>query len=187
MALRSNPPDRLPREHVYFEHARPDHHPECARVFGGAVGYGHGQTAIEFDRAALDERGIHHHPELHQLLRPHAERALARATGKAGAGERLRQYLLTHPATGAGSDMTSVARALGMSVRSLRRRLSREGTSFKAILEESLAATATQYLDARSIQETAYAMGFSDPSTFHRAFKRWTGMTPTQYRERAEG
>jgi AraC-like DNA-binding protein len=172
--------------HVYFEHGRPDHHGECARVFGRAVSYGRGETAMVFDRAALDQRGIHHHPELHQLLRPHAERALARATGQTGQAARLRMYLFSHPAIGAEPDMTTVARALGMSVRSLRRRLSEEGVSFTAIREESLAATATQYLARRSIQETAYAMGFSDPTAFHRAFKRWTGMTPTQYREKAQ-
>ena len=84
------------------------------------------------------------------------------------------------------SDMTSVARALGMSVRSLHRRLAAEGKSYNDVANEALALFAKQALCSpqRSIQETAHEMGFSDARSFHRAFKRWTGMTPSDYRDR---
>ena len=83
------------------------------------------------------------------------------------------------------ADMSTVARALGMSVRSLRRRLAEEGKSYNDLANEALAAVAKQLLrdKRRTIQETAYDLGFSDTSTFHRAFKRWTGMTPSTFRE----
>lgn len=83
------------------------------------------------------------------------------------------------------TDMQSVARALDISVRSLRRRLEAEGKSYNDILNEALATVAKHLLNdpRRTIQEVAYDMGFSDPSTFHRAFKRWTGVTPSAYRE----
>jgi AraC-like DNA-binding protein len=171
---------------VHFEHGRPDHHGECARIFAGAERYKRPFTGIEIDRRVLDQPGRNHHPELYQLLRSQAERTLARVTRGVSQAERLRHYLLAHPPTGATPDMAAVARELGMSVRSLRRRLSEEGVSYKAIVDESLATVATRMLgdSRRSIQETAYAMGFSDPTAFHRAFKRWTGMTPMQYRAR---
>jgi AraC-like DNA-binding protein len=73
-----------------------------------------------------------------------------------------------------------------MSVRSLRRRLADEGASYKVLFDEALAVAAMRMLgdSRRTIQDIALAMGFSDPSAFHRAFKRWTGMTPVQYRSR---
>jgi AraC-like DNA-binding protein len=137
----------------------------------------------------LDRPGLYHHAELFELLRSQAERSLARVTRGVGQADRLRQYFLAHPPSAAAADMELVARDLGMSVRSLRRRLTEEGASYKAIVDESLVTVARRMLgdSRRSIQETAHAMGFSDPTAFHRAFKRWTGMTPMQYRESACG
>ena len=80
--------------------------------------------------------------------------------------------------------MTSVARELGLSERSLRRRLEAEGTSFRdlsqALLDES--AQAMLRNPALTLQSIAYALGFSDVATFHRAFRRWNRLTPTEYR-----
>jgi AraC-like DNA-binding protein len=97
--------------------------------------------------------------------------------------ERVRDLLLENGAQ-TRIDMNAVARSLGLSARSLRRRLCDEGISYNTIAESALATLAKQLLadQARSIQETAYTMGFSDPSAFYRAFKRWTGTTPKTFR-----
>jgi AraC-like DNA-binding protein len=80
-----------------------------------------------------------------------------------------------------------IAEILQMSLRSLQRRLKEEGTSFKDLLEDTRKALAVQYLreSHRSICEIAYLLGFSECSNFNRAFKRWTGKTPGEFRGRA--
>ena len=82
--------------------------------------------------------------------------------------------------------MANAARRLGMSERSLRRRLAAEGTSYREVVRVALEAKAGRLLrdPARSIKETAAALGFADTAAFHRAFKRWTGVTPLEYRRR---
>jgi AraC-like DNA-binding protein len=101
-----------------------------------------------------------------------------------GHSERLREYLLAHAAP-AQLDMETVARKFGMSVRSFRRRLSEEGVTYGVLVDEALVILAKRLLDDphKSIQDAAYGIGFSEASAFHRAFKRWTGMTPKQYRD----
>ncbi len=83
--------------------------------------------------------------------------------------------------------MEEVARLLSVSTRSLRRRLRSEGSSFAAIVEQATADAARRMLEDRaaSIREIAYRLGFSEPSAFHRAFKRWTGTTPSAWRARS--
>lgn len=78
-----------------------------------------------------------------------------------------------------------VADALHVSNRTLQRKLREEGTSFSALLQDTRSQLARKYLGrgSRSVVETAYLLGFSEPSTFSRAFKRWTGMAPAEYRE----
>jgi AraC-like DNA-binding protein len=174
--------DKLARR-VFFEHAAPEYAAEYTRIFGQSVHFGHAFTGIEFDRALLDREQLHKDPELSLVLETQAERKISRLARSVGYRERLKEYLAAQ-ALVERPQMESVARRFGMSVRSLRRRLTEEGVSYGALVEEALATVAKSMLDdpSRSIQETAYALGFSDPSAFHRAFKRWTNLTPKQYR-----
>jgi AraC-like DNA-binding protein len=91
---------------------------------------------------------------------------------------------------GAGpTDMGTVAKALGLSKRTLRRRLCAEGKLYRSVVNDALAIVAKHQLRSteRTIQEIAHDLGFADASTFHRAFKRRTGMTPQTYRAKQLG
>ena len=78
-----------------------------------------------------------------------------------------------------------IAEALNVSNRTLQRKLKDEGTSFIDLLQDTRLQLAEKYLaqPQRSIVEIAYLLGFSEPSTFSRAFKRWTGLAPVDFRE----
>lgn len=167
-----------------FEHARPAHHREYARIFGGAERFEQATTGVTFDRDLLDRPQLYHHPELYLVMRDEAERALERVTDGLGAADQLRRYLLARPPSRI-PDPSTAARDLGMSERSLRRRLAAESTSYRDLVRAILETHADHMLrdPKRSIQETAHALGFADAATFHRAFKRWTGRTPKEYRE----
>jgi len=82
--------------------------------------------------------------------------------------------------------MTDVARAFGMSSRSLRRALAEEGTKYREIECLELRTVAERLLldEQLSVRETASKLGFSDATAFHRAFKRWKGVTPSTFRDR---
>ena len=80
-----------------------------------------------------------------------------------------------------------VADSLHMSLRTLQRKLSEENTSYKELLDETRRELANQYLRQAclSVSEVTYLLGFSEPSNFARAFKRWTGRTPSEFRTAA--
>ena len=80
--------------------------------------------------------------------------------------------------------MKAVASTLKMTDRTLRRRLAGEGTSFSTIADQVRYSVATQHLQRpeTSVEQIAAITGFSDSANFRRAFLRWTGMTPTQFR-----
>lgn len=85
------------------------------------------------------------------------------------------------------ASVATVAREIGMSVRTLSRRLDEEGTSFRAIQDAVRHQMAVALLsDARvSIAEIAFFLGYAEPAPFHRSFKRWTGVTPQAHRRGA--
>jgi AraC-like DNA-binding protein len=76
-----------------------------------------------------------------------------------------------------------MAKRLGLTARSLQRRLQDEGTSFQALRDETRRSLADRYLgQGLSVAEISFLLGFSEPSAFFRAFKRWTGLTPVERR-----
>jgi AraC-like DNA-binding protein len=171
-------PDR-----VSFEYAAPSYHEEYARIFEHAHHFDQPFTGIEFDRALLDAPAPHKDAEVHDALQALAERRLLRITQRTPYALRVRD-LLVQQVQAQRADMKTVARSLGLSVRSLRRRLVAEGKPYNTVVNEAMAIVAKHLLrdKQRTIQETAYEMGFSDANTFHRAFKSWTGTTPSVYR-----
>jgi AraC-like DNA-binding protein len=177
-------PSALPRR-ASFEYARPDHDRGYTRVFGTDQRFGQQETSVAFDREIADRPQMHKHPELFDLLRVEAQRRLDSLTADVGAATRLHQYLLgLQPSC--IPEISAAARHLGTSERSLRRRLAADGTSYRDMVRSTLEASAGRMLrdPARTIKETAMALGFADTAAFHRAFKRWTGMTPGEYRRR---
>jgi AraC-like DNA-binding protein len=94
------------------------------------------------------------------------------------------------PMLGSGEvSIDRVARELGMSRQTLYRRLKAEGTTFEAVLDAKRRQLAVRYLglDRSSVKAAAYKLGFSDPAAFSRAFKRWTGTSPSDFREAPAG
>ena len=175
---------------VHFEHpspSLPSHRREYARVFSGTARFAGGFTGLEFDASILDRPHLHQHSALSAVLREQAQQQLDSVGRERRFLDRLQEYLSSHELSRL-PDMQTAARALGTSVRSLRRRLSEEGLSYRAIVQSTLERAAKLLLGdpTRSIQETAHALGFDDVAAFHRAFKRWTGLTPGQYRERTD-
>jgi AraC-like DNA-binding protein len=168
---------------VYFAYPAPPHRAEYTRIFAGSERFEHAFTGIEFDRAWLDRTQPYKSEELYAVLQQQAERALSRIERDAPLAQRVIEHLTAHDPRALPS-MDGVARSLGMSARSLRRRLLSEGAVYKQLVEQVVMTRAKRMLeDPRiSIQEAAYATGFATPAAFHRAFKRWTGLTPKAYK-----
>ncbi|MBV1856929.1 MAG: AraC family transcriptional regulator ligand-binding domain-containing protein [Nannocystaceae bacterium] len=78
----------------------------------------------------------------------------------------------------AGLRSTDVASALGVSVRTLRRRLAAEQSSYQSVLDDALRRAALELLETRSVEDTAHVLGYADGSAFRRAHRRWLGSSP---------
>lgn len=173
---------------VEFEHPAPPYRGEYLRVLGAPVRFDSDATRLCFDRALLDVPLLHANPSLYRVLASEAERKLAELPA-ALLSDRVRAMVLQEDEVGRAKrrTMEQVARRLALSERSLRRRLRDEGSSYASVVEEAITGVARRLLSDRSItiQHVADQLGFSEPSAFHRAFKRSTGMTPQQFREGA--
>jgi AraC-like DNA-binding protein len=168
---------------VAFDYPAPTYVAEYTRAFEGAERFDQPFNGLVFDRKLLTATHLHRDPELYDAIVSRAESRVSRMADEGGYVDRVRRHVLEGK-TAKHGDMASVARALGLSSRSLRRRLAEEGTSFRAVMDAALGTLAKRLVadKSRPIEEAAYAMGFAHPSAFHRAFKRWTGATPAATR-----
>lgn len=125
--------------------------------------------------------------QLGEYLRSVANQALEKRGGAEPSPlDRIRGIIAEELQKGVPS-LEQVAKCLATSERTLRRRLEEEGTSFRELLDETRARLARSYVADKRIplSEVAFLLGFSEPSAFHRAFKRWTQTTPNAWRAQA--
>ena len=171
-------------DEVWFEHETPAYEDEYERIFQGVQRFGMPATGMVFDRALLDAEQHYFDPELRELLRGRADDILRRLEVGTSWAERVHELVATR-VVDVSPTVGEVAKRLQVTPRSLRRRLEEEGRSFRQVVDDARADIAERALreTATTIQEAAYRLGFSDVSAFHRAFKRWTGRTPREYRE----
>jgi AraC-like DNA-binding protein len=172
-------------ERVSFAYAAPDYRREYTRVFNSTERFSQPFTGLVFDAALLDVQSPYRDEDLLLNLRSVAEQRIARLRRTTPYSQQVSEFLLQQPAPHRVM-MADVARALCLGERSLQRRLAASGRSYTELTYAAAAATARRLLEQRqlSIKQTAHEMGFSDPSSFHRAFKRWTGKPPGAFRPR---
>jgi AraC-like DNA-binding protein len=173
-----------PRE-VWFQHPAPDDESEYRKVFGCPVYFRRESNAILLDRALLDTPVPTADGALHAVLARHANELLARVPESSTVADQVRRLLPEALRLGT-TQVTDLAGQLHLTPRSLQRRLSEEGTSFQQLLDETRRELALRYVHVRgmTIAELAFLLGFADASSFIRAFKRWTGDAPSDYRRR---
>jgi AraC-like DNA-binding protein len=175
---------RLAPRHVRIRHRRDETPAELRSFFGCDVEFGAGRDEIIFPASVSSLPVVERDNYLNDMLLRYAEAALVnRPQGRASlrsAVERVLPQLLPH----ARASASNVARRLGISTRTLSRKLRDEGVAFKEILDETRAALAKRYLAERDlpVSEIAWLLGFGEVSSFTHAFKRWTGITPRQFR-----
>lgn len=166
-----------------FRHVRPPRTAEHRRILGVAPEFGAQETAVVLarDALALPIRGSD--PGVVTYLDAYARDVLARLPAAEGLASQVERVVAAR-LTGGVPGTRQVARHLGLSERTLQRRLEAEGRSFHEIVEGVRRAYAERYLrDERlPLREIGFLVGFGDPSNFHRAFRRWTAQTPAAYR-----
>lgn len=172
----------IPRA-VHFQHVAPVGRSEHLRVFGVAPEFGRPETALVFEAGVLRLGVLAPQVELLTYLDAYARDVVAKLPADDDVLHRIE--CLIAAAIGRGiPDMPSIAVQVGMSARTLQRRLAERETSFQAVVDGVRRSYAERYLseDRLALGEIAFLLGFSDPSNFHRAFRRWTGMTPLDFR-----
>jgi AraC-like DNA-binding protein len=153
--------------------------------FRAPVEFSAESNVLYFSKISLEEHLPTANPRLARINDKVITEYLAQFD-KRSTATRVRAKLIDLLAAGHVTQQ-DVADSLHMSLRTLQRKLSEEQTSYKDLLGETRKELANQYLREAhlSVSEVTYLLGFSEPSNFARAFKRWTGHTPSEFRTAA--
>jgi len=169
---------------VHFQHQAPRATSDHARYFGCPVRFNSDRDALLISNATLSRSNRLGDEGITRFLLGHLDQELAEVEATQSISRRIKDVLVRALSEGVPK-MEEVARRLGMSARSLHRRLAEDGLSFQMLTEETRQDLAIALLkqEQYSLAEVAFLTGFSEQSAFTRAFKRWSGETPAAYRK----
>lgn len=183
---------RAPLRDVALARSRPRDPLGYERFFGAPVSFDAEAGALTYQNAPWGLARPDIDPALGAILRRQADRALASLPAEASLLERTRALVGQHLALGTAG-LGPVAARLGLSERTLRRRLREAGISYRELVDDVRRerALSLAHEGASSVTAIALRAGFSDVTAFTRAFRRWTGLLPSDYllgvRARAKG
>lgn len=165
-----------------FSPVLPEQNDEYAEYFGVRIRHGNHPT-LRFSAKDAQCPFLTANPDLWNFFEPELQRQLAKLDNSSTESERIHAALL-ELLPGGTSSIESVCKKLGMSKRTLQRRLSENNETFQSVLNETRSRLALHYLKdpALSCTEISFLLGFEDPNSFFRAFRSWTGKTPQEVR-----
>lgn len=164
---------------IHFTHADPGYRAEYERIFQATVVFGAKWNAMLIDKEFLSLKQPPTNRYVFGVLSARAEALLKSLDSSESTRNRVESLLIPILHTGDPS-VERIAEKMGTSRPTLYRKLKAEGVTYEKLLDELRHQMALHYLNGKkvSVNETAYLVGFSDPSAFSRAFKRWTGASP---------
>ena len=149
--------------------------------FNCSVKLGHHRNEILVDRSVLDQNSGQPDRMASEYCQAQCKKLLNKFGLQGGVVEQVQKVLVARP--GSFPNIQETAKKLNTSVRTLRRNLNKEGKSFQGLLDEIRLQLATEYLSSSMrIERIAELLGYSEAANFSHAFKRWTGISPTQQR-----
>jgi len=171
---------------VSFRHRAPGHANRIVALLGCEVEFHAESDAISFPARGLDRLQSHADRAMRAAYCELAEAQLRLCSESRPTADRLRRFL-QYQRSFRDVDAQFLARILGISARSLRRKLEQDGTTVRQLLDEARQHAALHALDDDRcvIKEVSERLGFSDSTAFHRAFRRWTGHTPAQHKRKS--
>lgn len=173
---------QLPVTRLLCEYSAPPHADRYDEIFHCEIHFDAPATSLYFEAAILDEPLPQSSPQSAALYAKLCEeKSISRNQGDVA--WKVWQSIVqapAHPPT-----LEGMAAELHMSVRSLTRKLRSQGWSYQGLVDQVREIHARRYLSdpTRSVSSIAQALGYADSSGFHRAFKKWTGLSPSRYRE----
>jgi len=166
--------------------------PEAQRAlyeahFGCRVEFAAPNNVLVFERADLERPFVTHNAEVFAMVAPQLEAELAQQLCQRTLREQVKATLKKTLA-GQRPELRTVARELGLSTRTLQRRLTGERATFQQLISEARRELARHYLQHSSLElnETAYLLGYEDANSFFRAFQQWEGTSPGEWRAQLE-
>lgn len=180
---------------VRFAHGEPTDTARHQRLFGAPLRFNHARSELVIDRALMALPLLRADPSLQPIVEAELQRIHQRVPGESRREPRREsrpdeivdavQRLIRDRLCDGEPSLAAIAGQVHVSARTLNRRLADEGTTFRDLLTQVRRSQAQEHLAERrlAIAEIAFLVGFSEASAFHRAFRRWTGVTPAAWRK----
>jgi AraC-like DNA-binding protein len=177
---------RIPIKRAQFSYDEPAHSGEYRLMYSTNISFQAPHTAIIFDAAYLGLPVVQNERTIKEFLRCAPENILVKYKNGRSLAARIRRRL-RQSLPGELPEFGVLAAELNMTPATLRRRLHDEGTFYQSIKDQLRRDLAIGYLShtKRSAMDIGLELGFSERSAFHRAFKKWTGASPGEFRRRS--
>jgi AraC-like DNA-binding protein len=178
---------RIPIKRAQFSYPEPAHSAEYRLMYSTSLSFQAPHTAIVFDAAHLALPIVQNERTVKEFLRNAPENILLKYKNRSSLGARIRRRL-RQSLPGELPEFEEVAAEMNIAPATLRRRLHEEGTFYQSIKDQLRRDLAIGYLShsRRSAMDIGLELGFSERSAFHRAFKKWTGASPGEFRRRLQ-